>query len=442
MASACGPRHVFYGALMRAWPFTRGFGLLWAGQSVSIVGSGVAGFGLSVFVFQETGSATQFAVVMAFATLPMVLLWPVAGLVADRWGRRKAMLLSDAGACSTSAFLLVMISAGSLEIWHIYVAAAIHASFSAFQWPAFSAAIPDLVAAEHLGKANGLVELSIAAGRVLGPLTGGFVLATSGLGAVLAIDIATFLIALGTLIALRLPGRSDPGDEGSRFQDALRGWTFIRARPALFALIVFLVVTNFTSAVSHILLTPLVLSFSTEVELGTVLSSLGVGMLAGSLVMTTGFGPKNLAQGIILGVLVQGAAFMAYGLLQNVVVIGSAAFLYGMCLSIIRGTNQTLWQRKVSPDVLGRVTAFRSAVTGLPYPIAFVTAGVLVDRIFEPLLVPGGEFAGSVGRLIGTGPGRGTALLIIIAGLLTIIASVAAFTRLRNLHAEVPDVMA
>lgn len=425
------------------WIFSRDFTLVWAGQFVSIVGSGITGFGLSVWVYQETGSATQFAVVMVLATLPMVLLWPAAGVAADRWGRREAMMLSDAGAGLSSLSVLLLLVFGVLEVWHVYLAAAVHSSFGAFQWPAYSAAVPDLVAKKHLGRANGLVELGIAGGRVLGPLFGGALLATTGLGAILAIDVVTFLAALVTLLLVRIPrpAIADGEAPADRMREAFRGWTYIRARPALVALIVFFVLTNFTSAVPQVLLTPLVLSFGTEVELGAVMSILGIGMVIGGLIMTISGGPRRLVVGMLGAVALQGAAFVGYGLIESVAWVAAAGFVYGVCLTIIRGTHQTLWQRKVPADVLGRVSAFRSAVVGLPYPAAFFTAGVLADLLFEPAMAADGVLADSIGYVLGTGPGRGTALLVVLAGVLTIVFCAAAYAdrRIRHLENELPE---
>lgn len=424
------------------WPFPRSFGLIWAGQFVSIVGSGIAGFGLSVWVYIETGSAAQFAAVMAFATLPMVLLWPVAGVAADRWGRRNAMLLSDAGAGAVSAAVLILLALGSLEVWHVYFAAALYSSFAAFQWPAYSAAIPDLVAEEHLGRANGLVELSIAGGRVLGPFFGGALLATVGLPAIMWIDLGTFLFALVTLLLVRIPMRHQVLDDGlSRIKEALRGWTHIRQRGALLALVIFFMLTNFTSAIPHLLLTPLILSFASEIELGTVMSTLGIGMVTAGFLMTAWGGARNLIVIIIAAVLIQGAAFIVYGITTSILLITAAAFAYGLCLTVIRASNQTLWQRKIPSELLGRVTAFRAAATGIPYPVAYVTAGILVDSFFEPAVLSGGWISDVAATVVGAGPGRGTALLMVVSGVLTVVFCAAAFLypRLRRLDVELPD---
>jgi MFS transporter, DHA3 family, macrolide efflux protein len=116
------------------------FILIWFGQLVSLIGSGLTSFALGVWVYQRTGSVTQFSLIYLFALLPGILISPVAGALVDRWNRRWCMILSDScgGLCTVAiAFLLAI---GHLEIWHIYLIACLYSVFRAFQLPAYSAA--------------------------------------------------------------------------------------------------------------------------------------------------------------------------------------------------------------------------------------------------------------------------------------------------------------
>lgn len=171
------------------------------------------------------------------------------------------------------------------------------------------------------------------------------------------------------------------------------------------------------------------------------MSTLGIGMVTAGFFMTAWGGTRNLVIIIVVATLFQGVAFVVYGVTTSVLLITAAAFAYGLCLTVIRATNQTLWQRKVPSEVLGRVTAFRAAVTGLPYPVAYVTAGVLVDGYFEPAVLSGGWMSDIAAMIVGTGPGRGTALLVVLSGILTVVFCLAAFLypRLRRLERDLPD---
>src|SRR3990172_2252777 len=160
----------------------RVFSVIWFGQLVSTLGSGLTGFALGVWVYQQTHSVTLFALNMLAQTLPNVLLAPIAGALADRWDRRRVMLLSDVGAgLSTLAIALLFLS-GRLEIWHVYIVTAVGAACTAFQWPAYSAATTMLVPKQQLGRAGGMVQIGEAMGQLISPALAGALFVAIGLG--------------------------------------------------------------------------------------------------------------------------------------------------------------------------------------------------------------------------------------------------------------------
>ena len=116
------------------------FFVVWAGQLVSLVGTNLTGFALAVFVYLETGSATQLSLVLLAAQVPQLLITPVAGALVDRWDRRWAMLLSDGGAGVATLAIAALLFTDRLEIWHLYPLLGMASLFQAFQWPAYTAA--------------------------------------------------------------------------------------------------------------------------------------------------------------------------------------------------------------------------------------------------------------------------------------------------------------
>jgi len=175
------------------------FSIVWLGQFVSLVGSGITSFALGVWTFKHTGSVTHFALIGLCAVLPRVVLSPLAGVFADRWDRRWAMILSDLGAGFTTLCLFFLLLAAQLEIWHIYLLVSINAAFATLQWPAFLATTTLLVPKQHLGRANGLVQLGGAVSDILAPALAGTLLGTLHLQGIILIDFATFGLAVVTL---------------------------------------------------------------------------------------------------------------------------------------------------------------------------------------------------------------------------------------------------
>lgn len=423
----------------------KSFLLIWFGQLISLTGSGLTGFALGVWVYQHTGSVTQFALISLFSTLPGIVFSPVAGALVDRWDRRWAMILSDSGAglCTLSIALLLLV--GRLEVWHIYIAMTFSSTFSAFQWPAYSAATTLLVPKEQLGRASGLVQLSEAVSQIASPLLAGTLVGVIQVQGIILIDFATFLFAVITLLIVRVPKPEITAEgkagQGSLLREAAYGWTYILARHGLLGILLFFAVTNFTSGIVGVLFTPLVLNFSTPAILGMLLSIGGLGFLAGSLTMSTWGGPKLRVGGILSFSVLQGMALFAAGFPPNVAIIGVAAFLFFFSIPIINGCSQAIWQSKTAPDVQGRVFAVRRMIAWSSLPLAYLISGPLADRVFEPLLAEGGLLANSVGQVIGVGTGRGIGFLFMVLGAITLLATVASYLYppLRKVEAELPD---
>ncbi|MEG4634736.1 MFS transporter [Microcoleus sp. AR_TQ3_B6] len=424
------------------------FLLIWLGQMVSLIGSGLTGFALGIWVYQRTGSVTQFALIALSTTLPAIVISPIAGALVDRWNLRWTMLLSDCGAGLSILFLVLMLLAGRLEVWHICLAMSASSTCNAFQWPAYSSVTTLLVPKEHLGRASGLIQLGQSVGQLISPVLAGVLIVTIQIQGIILLDFATFLFALVTLLSARFPeAKTVAGSEvgkGSLLHEASYGWIYIRARPGLVGLLIFLAINNFLMGVIEVLATPLVLSFASPAILGTVLSIGGSGMLVGSVVMSTWGGPLRLIKSVFGFMLLSGLCVIVAGLRPSAQLFALATFFFCLGLPIINGSIQVIFQRKVALDVQGRVFALMRMIAGSSLPLAYVVAGPLADRVFEPLMTTGGLLAGSMGQLIGVGPGRGIGLMFMTLGVLTMLITVVAYQypRLRLLEEELPDAIA
>lgn len=431
----------------KSQPTMRTFFIVWAGQLVSLIGTNLTGFGLSIYVFQETGSVTQLATVMLASQLPQILITPFAGALVDRWDRRKAMILADAGAGAGTIVLVLLYLTGSLALWNIAIAVAISGMFQAFQWPAYSAAMAVLVPKEHFGRASGLVQMAEALGQLGGPILAGFALAFSGIGAVFAIDVLTFSVAIMTLLVVRFPRpkASEAGTEGagSLWHETKYGFKYLIARHGLLALLLYFAVINVAFGFVGPLFIPLGLSLTSEAGLGMAFTVASLGMLVGSIVASTWGGPKKRVLGLVLGGAFLGVVFATVGLKASVFWITGVMFLGMLWIPTVNATSQAIWLAKVEADLQGRVSAVRRFIAQGAVPIAYVLVGPLSDRVFEPLMAEDGALAGSVGEIIGSGFGRGYGLFFIVIGLFVVVASVAAwmYPPLRHLERDIPDVV-
>jgi MFS family permease len=405
----------------------------------------LTGFALGVWVYLNTGSVTKFALISLSTSLPGILFSPIAGALVDRWDRRVAMIISDTGSGVCTFIIAVLLMGGRLEVWHIYLLMGISSTFSAFQWPAYTAATTLLVSKAQYGRASGMVQLAEAVGMILSPLLAGSLVGLIQVQGVILIDFATFLFATFTLLLVRVPrpqvSAEGKAGGGSLLQEAAYGWKYITARPGLLGLLLFFAATNFNFGIASVLFTPLVLSFTTPAVLGFLMSLIGLGMLTGSLAMSAWGGPKKRIYGILGFAALQGLMMYLAGAPPSMALLAPSVFVVFFSAPIINGCSQAIWMSKTSPDVQGRVFSVRRMIAWSTMPLAYLVAGPLADRVFEPLMAEGGLLAASVGQIIGVGPGRGVGLLYIVLSTLTVLAAGAGFLYrpLRDVEDDLPD---
>ncbi len=429
---------------IRAATGMRVFLVIWFGQLVSLLGSGITGFALGIWTYQESGEVTQFAIVLFLSTMPPILLSPFAGLLADRWNRRWLMVLADTGAALSTLAIVTLLTANRLEPWHIYIATTFSAVMGSFQGPAYAASIPQLVSDDQLGRANGLGQLSRSISQLLAPILGGFLLVTIGLKGIILIDLITFLFAVFTLLAVRFPPTpKSTGHHGeSWLRAAMGGWIYIAKRRGLLALLLYFAMINFLLGSIEVLVTPLALSITTPDILGVVLFIGGMGMLFGSLALTFWGGPKRKVYGVLAAQFIGAICILVVGFSLSVPVLCVVAFVYFFGIPIGDGCSTSIFQQKVAIDVQGRVFAAIGTVTGFILPISYLIISALADGVFEPLMMPGGGLAELLGPYFGVGKGRGIGLLFSIMGILAMLVTVLAYfyPPLRLIEDDLPNV--
>ncbi|GAB1538395.1 MFS transporter [Scytonema sp. NUACC21] len=343
--------------------------------------------------------------------------------------------------------MTLLLFIGHLEIWHIYVATTVSSAFNALQWPAYDAAIAQIVPPQHLVRANGMFQLGLAVGQLISPVLGGFLLVTIQIQGVLILDGISFVFCLVMLLLIRLPKpRTTTKAEVPKnlvWKDSLVGWYYITTRPGLFWLLILNCIYHFVEGIAVVLSTPLFLSFASTTALGTMLSIGGSGMVLGTALISSWGGGKRRIHNVLGFMLLGGLCMLLAGLRRDIVLCTVAIFLHFFSLPIVVSSRQAIFQSKIAFDVQARVFAVNRMLINLSLLLAYVVAGPLADYVFEPLLAIDGPLAGSVGKIIGVGPGRGIGLLFIIMGMLLIGAIVTSYLspRLRRVESELPNVI-
>jgi len=424
----------------------RAFSVIWIGQLVSLLGSGLTSFALSIWVLERSHSVTQYTMIIVISSLPGVLISPFAGALVDRWDRRMVMLLTDCGPALVTLTYAFLLWKGELHLWHIYIGVFCNSILGTFQWPAYISAITMLVDRKDYGRVNGMLEFGQAGTTIAAPALAGLLLAVVNIWGVLLVDFATFLFAATTLLLVRIPrpAASPEGRKakGSIWKEAAYGWTFIRERPGLFNLLLFFAAGNFAICVCGVATLPMVLGFTgSKAAVGTIMSLVGIGMLIGGAIMTATGGPKRRIYAVLGGGLVYSVCFVLVGIKPSLPLVGLGIMIWYIALPIQNSCSTAIWQSKTPADVQGRVFAMRRMIAQFTTPIGDFSAGPLADKVFNPLLMPGGALANSVGKVVGVGPGRGIGLMYLTMALIPGLAAIWGFLnpRVRNVESELPD---
>ncbi len=408
----------------------------------------MSSFALMIWVWQKTGQATATVLTGISGLIPSLIVGLIAGVLIDRWDRKHVMILSDLAAGLSSIIILLLYSTGQLQVWHLYVTTAIAGASGTFQYLAYSASITLMLPKEQYARASGLQSLSEYGSKIGAPIIAGILITVIGISGILLIDIITFLFAVSTLLFIHIPNPTQTpqakASRGTFLQDAAVGFRYIFGRPGLLGLLVILLAFTTAESLGYPLILPMILARTgnNEIILGTVQSVLGIGGVIGSVLLTIWGGPRRKVYGVLVCVALTGLfgdALMGLG--QSLPVWITAAIFLEVFIPVLYGSYQAIWQSKIEPEIQGRVFAARDLMVHIAQPVSMILTGLLSDKVLEPALMPNGSLAPILGGLVGTGPGAGMGLLLVIAGLLSALAGLAgfAFSSVREVEIRLRD---
>ncbi len=391
------------------------------GQFVSLVGSQLSSFAMGIWVYGITGSAMSFGATLIFSRLPGIFMLPISGVLADRYSRRIILICSNVCSATVTLVLAFLVYSNKLQIYHIYLAVSIKSFASAFQRPAYLAAVAQITPKRYLGQANGFVQLSNSIGEMLAPVLGGFLIAVWNLSGIIFLDFISYAICIVTLLSIRFPSTMFRRNDESFFTQMASGWNFICRRKSYIALVIYFVVFNLLVGIVSVLVTPLVLSFASSVKLGLISAATGLGGLLGGVLMSMWGGTKRRSEGMIGFGITMGLAYVLIGLRADIRLVVIGVFAYGVSMSLMNAHWQTLIQSKVRHELLARVFSINQMFVLWAIPLGYYLGGILSDKFFKPLLSTQNQISNNIAWLVGTGPERGIGLLFVMVGLLIAI---------------------
>jgi len=414
----------------------KGFTIMSIGQIISMVGSSMTSFGLSIWIWQKTGNATPFSILTTAYFVPNLIFSPIAGALVDRWPRKRSLILPDVAAGIVTIAMLFLLAINRLELWFIYIAVFIEGIFNAFQWPAYSVTISVMLKKEDYGRANGLFQMTEYAPLVLAPLIAGFFIGVIGLKGIMAIDIITFMLAVIAVLWVYIPENIAAGTKPqvSLFKDSIFGFKYILQRKPLLLLLTVFLLTNFLSGFISTLFAPMILSKvqNSSVLFGIIQTFFGVGGILGGLLMTVWGGTKKKIKSLLLGILLSGIGMTMVGFTRNVIFLCLAALILTISSVIANSSSQAIWQSKVKPEQQGRVFAARRVIAQLVGVIPMIASGPIVDHILGPFV----DYKIVLNALFGIERAGAMSMLAAISGILTVIMILIFYSVPMLMHVE------
>ena len=423
-------------------PDMRRFVAVAAGQLVSMTGSAMTQWALPLYIYLQSHSLTLYAMLSVTGLVPTLLVSPVAGAIVDRCDRRIVMLLGDTASALSILCLGILLWTHGFHTWEVYPILVAMAVAGTFQRLAYSSATAQLVPKRFMGHAIGLNQFASGTAQLLVPLVAVGLFAAIGLGGMVALDVASYAVAIGVVLVVRFPDAMARQRKEPLFSAIKEGLEYSWRLRGLRGMLLFFAAINIFLAVPLMLMSPLVLSFGKLDDVAHLSFVGALGAIAGAAAMSAWGGPRERRMnGVLIAAAALGLSAVVTGLHASLPVIALGVFGTTLSLGILNGVYFMIIQVKTPQRFHGRVFALNTVLAWSTLPIGFGLVGPAAANVFGPLMAHGGALAGSLGTVIGAGPGRGLALADILAGLviLVVVAVGASLPSLKHFDRDIPD---
>ncbi|MDO5410010.1 MAG: MFS transporter [Lachnospiraceae bacterium] len=365
------------------------FQRIWWARLISILGTGLTGFGLSVWVFSCTGKATPMAITMLCSILPSILLAPFSGVLCDKFNRKKIIILADSLAALISILIWIYLNIGDFSFGIVCLFVLSSSAANTFDNNAYQASISTLVAKEELKKANGLNQLIDSLSNIASPILAGILYAFVGLKGIIVIDLLSYCVSMLLFLKVDREKFTNPKLLKKNREGKVAVWEglkFIASQKSLMVLLIYFTLLNFLFNISVTLIEPFTLTIGNSMDLGFIKASGGIGLLCGSLYVSFYKFKWNPSAVICFGVFSAGAALMLMGASELIFLIALGRLLFCCSVPVTNTIAGTLWLAKTPQELQGRVFASRVMIAKCFMPFSYLLVGPLVDRVLPILL--------------------------------------------------------
>jgi DHA3 family macrolide efflux protein-like MFS transporter len=408
----------------------RTFYFLVATQTLSIIGSRMTGIAVGIRIFTDTGDTAPLLLNAFFNELPAMLGSSFAGVLVDRWDRKRVLMLADTGQALGSLLLMLSFLSGHFQLWHLYVVALAQGTCAMFQGPAKDASTTLLVPENQRDRANAIQAMSFPLAGVVAPALTGVIYVAVGIGSVILIDLLTFLVAVYAVYRIHIPNpiQSDESrsTQGTLLQEWRGGLRFLRARPALLGLVLYFTAMNFLLNGPLELALPYSIAITgSETLSGLILAANSLGGVVGTAILVFWGGTRPRIHTLLPAMLLVGVMFLAFGTARSAALLAVSVFLLLLPLQAW-AIYTSLIQAKTPPDMQGRIFSIIGQLGYLGATASFLLTGPLVDNILEPRA---------------SAPGEGMGLLLVGTGIVILVLTLIVYVlpAIRRLESTLPD---
>jgi MFS family permease len=378
-------------ATLRALQY-RNFQLFFSGQLISLIGTWMQNVAQAWLVYRLTGSSVLLGAIGFAGQIPSFLFSPVAGIVADRYSRHRVVIATQTASMLLAFALAGVVLGGVVQIWHIFVLAALLGVVNAFDIPARQSFMVEMVGRNDLMNGIALNSSMFNASRVVGPAIAGILVAGIGEGWCFFANAVSYIAVIIGLFLMKLPPSQRTKPEGSPVSHIIEGFRWVIHNTPVHAILMLLGVVSLTGTPYSVLM-PI---FADRIlhggarALGTLMGATGIGALAAALLMASRRSLKGLGSWVAISAASFGACLIAFAFSHLYWLSIAILTPVGFAMMIEMASSNTLIQSMVPDRLRGRVMAVYSMMFMGMAPIGSLLAGAAADRLGAPLTVAAG----------------------------------------------------
>lgn len=380
----------------------RNYRLFFGGQLVSLIGTWMQNVSQAWLVYRLTGSSALLGAAGFAGQIPVFVLAPLGGIVADRYSRRRIVIATQTSSMLLAFAMAALTLSGWVRIWHIFVLAALLGVTNAFDIPARQSFIVEMVGKKDLMNAIALNSSMFNASRVIGPAVAGVLVASVGEGWCFFVNGLSFIAVIAGLLAMNVKRRETVNRPGSPVSRLVEGFRFVLGNPPVHAILILLGVVSVTG-MPYAVLMPI---FAARIlhggakALGGLSAMAGIGALAGALLLAGRKDLRGLGRWAASAAFGFGAGLVAFSASRQLWLSAAILVPVGFSMIVQMGSSNTLIQSMVPDHLRGRVMSVYSMMFMGMAPIGALLAGAAAQKFGAPATVAAG---GAISMAAATG---------------------------------------